>query len=87
MKDEEKTKAKLMKELKTLRKKTEESALNNVTKRKQVVRREKKHIFEMDYLYKTALDFIQIDPKDDIYRFIGKKLKEIVGDSIVLSLI
>ena len=87
MKDEEKTKAELIKELKTLRKKTEESALNNVTKKKQVVRREEQLVIEMDFLYKTALDFIQIDPKDDIYRFIGRKLKEIVGDSIVLSLI
>ena len=38
----------------------------------------------MDFLYKTALDFIQLDPKEDIYRFIGRKLKEIVGDCIVL---
>jgi PAS domain S-box-containing protein len=84
MKDENKIKAESIKELKTLRKKTEESALNNVTKRNQVVRREEQLVTEMDFLYKTALDFIQIDPKDDIYRFIGKKLKEIVGDSIVL---
>jgi len=84
MKDEDKTKAELIKELKTLRKKTEENALNNVTKRKQVVRREEQLVTEMDFLYKTALDFIQIDPKDDIYRFIGKKLKEILGDSIVI---
>jgi len=87
MKDEEKTKAELIKELKTLRKKTEESALNNVTKRNQVVKREEQLVTEIDFLYKTALDFVQIDPKDDIYRFIGRKLKEIVGDSIVLSLI
>ncbi len=33
MKDENKIKAESIKELKTLRKKTEESALNNVTKR------------------------------------------------------
>jgi PAS domain S-box-containing protein len=48
------------------------------------VRREEQLVTEMDFLYKTALDFIQIDPKDDIYRFIGKKLKEILGDSIVI---
>jgi len=38
----------------------------------------------MNFLYKTALDFVQLDPKDDVYRFIGRKLKEIIGDSIVL---
>ncbi len=84
MKDENKTKVELTKEVKTLRKEREESALNNITERRQIERREEKHAFEMDFLYKTALDFIQLDPKDDIYRFIGRKLKEIVGDSIVL---
>jgi hypothetical protein len=84
MKDESKTKAELIKKLKTLRKERGKSALNNITERKQVERREKQLVTEMDFLYKNALDFIQLDPKDDIYRFIGRKLKEIVGDSIVL---
>ena len=84
MKDENKTKVELIKELKTLQKEREKSALDNITERKQVEIREKQLITKMDFLYKTALDFIQLDPKDDIYRFIGRKLKEIVGDSIVL---
>jgi len=84
IKDEDKTKAELIKELKTLRKERGKSALNNITERKQVERRKKQPVTKMDFLYKTALDFIQLDPKDDIYRFIGRKLKEIVGDSIVL---
>jgi PAS domain S-box-containing protein len=84
MKDKGKTKVELIKELKTLRKERGKSALNNITERKQIERREGQPVTEMNFLYKTALDFIQFDPKDDIYRFIGKKLKEIVGDSIVL---
>jgi PAS domain S-box-containing protein len=56
----------------------------DITELKRSEEREKKHIAEMDFLYKTALNFVQLDPKDDIYRFIGRKLKEIVGDSIVL---
>jgi PAS domain-containing protein len=84
MKDENKTKVELIKELKTIQKERGKSALNNITERKKVERREKQLMTEMNFLYKTALDFIQFDPKDDIYRFIGKKLKEIVGDSIVL---
>ena len=84
MKDEDKTKVELIKELKTLREERGKSALENITKRKQVERREGQPVTEMDFLYKTALDFIQLDPKEDIYRFIGRKLKEIVGgDSIV----
>lgn len=84
MKDEGKTKVELTKELKTLRKERGKSALDNITERKQVERREGQPVTEMDFLYKTALDFIQLDPKEDIYRFIGRKLKKIVGDSIVL---
>ena len=84
MKDEDKTKAELIKEFKTLKKEREKSAINDVTESKQAERREKQLITEMDFLYKTALDFIQLDPKEDIYRFIGRKLKKIVGDSIVL---
>ena len=83
MKDEGKTKVELTKEMKTLREERGESALDNITERKQVERREGQPVTEMDFLYKTALDFIQLDPKEDIYRFIGRKLKEIVGDSIV----
>ena len=84
MKDEGKTKVELTKEVKTLRKEPGESALDNITERKQVERREGQPVTEMDFLYKAALDFIQLDPEEDIYRFIGRKLKEIVGDSIVL---
>ena len=83
MKDEDKTKVELIKELKTLREERGKSALDNITERKQVERREGQPVTEMDFLYKTALDFIQLDPKEDIYRFIGRKLKEIVGDCIV----
>jgi PAS domain S-box-containing protein len=56
----------------------------DITKLKRSKEREKKHIFEMDYLYKTALDFVEYGPKDDIYQFICKKLKKIVGGSIIL---
>ncbi len=83
MKDENKTKAELIKELNTLRKERGKSALNNITERKQVERREGQPVTEMDFLYKTALEFIQLDPKEDIYQFVCKKLKKIVGDSII----
>ena len=54
MKDENKTKAELIKELNTLRKERGKSALNNITERKQVERREGQPVTEMDFLYKTA---------------------------------
>ena len=83
MEDENKTKVELIKELKILRKGREKSALNDITERKQVERREGQPVTEMDFLYKTALEFIQLDPKEDIYQFVCKKLKKIVGDSII----
>jgi PAS domain-containing protein len=86
MKDENKTKVGLIKELKTLGKERGKSALNNITERKQVEIREKQLVTKMDFLYKTALDFIQLDPKDDIYRFIGrkqiKKVLKIIGKDL-----
>jgi len=84
MEGECKTKVELIKELEILRKERGKSTIDNSTERKQVERIERQPVTEMDFLYKTALDFIQIDPKEDIYRFIGRKIKEAVGSAIVL---
>jgi len=84
LKDENKTKTELIKELVAFRKEREKGTINDITEKKQAERREKQLTTEMNFLYKTAFDFIQLGPKDDIYRFIGRKLKEIVEDSIVL---
>jgi len=84
MKDNDKAKAELIKELNTLKKEREKSAVNSIIGRKQTERKEEKYINEMDFLNQTALDFVQLYPEDDVYQFIGKKLKEIVKDSIVL---
>ena len=83
MKDENKTKVESIKELNTLREEGGERALNDITEKKQAERREEQLVTEMDFLYKTSLDFIQLDPKEDIYQFVCKKLKKIVGDSII----
>ena len=84
LKDKNKTKTELIKELIAFRKEREKGTINDITEKKQAERREKQLTTEMNFLYKTAFDFIQLGPKDDIYRFIGRKLKEIVEDSIVL---
>ena len=55
MKDENKTKVELIKELKTLRKEREKSALDNITERKQVEIREKQLVTEMDFYIKPPL--------------------------------
>ena len=83
MKDENKTKKELIKELIDFRKEREKNEINDVSERKQSERREKQCISEMDFLYKGALDFAQLDSKDDVYQFICKKLKKFVGHSIV----
>ncbi|RLC38007.1 MAG: hypothetical protein DRH33_05300, partial [Candidatus Nealsonbacteria bacterium] len=70
--------------MKNLKKEREKKTINNNTERKQVERRKRQPVNEMNFLYKTTLDFIQLDPKGDIYRLIGDKLKEIIGDSIIL---
>jgi HD-GYP domain-containing protein (c-di-GMP phosphodiesterase class II) len=83
MKEENKTEAELIKEVNTLRKEQEESALNDFTERKQV--EEKEHHKNIQLLSKTAMQFVEFPVDKNLYNFIGEQLKELIGkDSYIV---
>jgi PAS domain S-box-containing protein len=53
------------------------------TKPKKMEEKEKQHIANLEFLSRTAMEFVELSPKKDIYQLIGERLKELVGDSIV----
>ena len=57
--------------------------LRDITEHKRAEEKEKQRVCDLEFLSKTAMEFIELSPEQDIYRFIGERLKELVGDSIV----
>lgn len=39
---------------------------------------------DLEFLSKTAMEFVELPSEENIYQFIGEKLKELVGDSVVV---
>ena len=79
MKDENKTKAELIKELKTLRKEREQSALNDITERK----RAEQELSKERTLFKAIIDKIPVlltryDPDTNML-YLNKEFEKIVG--------
>ena len=61
-----------------------QAILRDITDRKLAEEREKEYIHDLEFLSKTAMEFVESPSEDDIYQFIAEKLKELVGDSIVI---
>jgi len=53
-------------------------------KPKQAEDKEKQYIRELEFLSKTATEFVELSLEENIYQFIGKKLTELIGESIVI---
>jgi len=70
-KDKEKTKKKLI------------EPYNDITDYKKTEGREIEHISEMKFLADTAMDFVEFPPEKDIFKYIGEKVQEIVGNAII----
>lgn len=58
--------------------------VRNVTERKKSEEKEKKYINDLGFLSQTAMDFVRIRPDQDIFYYIGKSIKKIAGDSVVI---
>jgi len=83
MNDENKTQKQLIVELAGLRKHV--SKLETAeTGRKLTEKKEKQRLENISFLARTAMRFIEFPPDGDIYRFIGKNLMELVGESMVI---
>lgn len=55
----------------------------DITERIHGEEREKKYLESLEFLSKTAMEFVELAPEEDIYRFIGEHLKELCGGALV----
>ncbi len=56
----------------------------DITERKKGEEKEKQYASSLAFLSRTAMEFVELPSKSDIYQFIGKRLRELVGNSFVL---
>jgi PAS domain S-box-containing protein len=61
-----------------------EGVVEDITERKKREEKEKQYFRDLAFLSKTAMEFVELSPRSDIYKFIGKRLRELVDDSLVL---
>ncbi|MDY6875975.1 MAG: PAS domain S-box protein [Chloroflexota bacterium] len=61
-----------------------EGFMEDITARRRVEEKERQYIHDLARLSKSAMEFVDLPPEEDIYWFIGNCLKEIVGDAIVI---
>lgn len=71
MKDKEKTKKKLIEQD------------NDITDYKKTEVSEREYISEMKFLSDTAMDFVEFPLEKDIFKYIGEKVHEIIGDAVI----
>ncbi len=55
----------------------------DITERKQQEEKERQYASGLSFLSRTAMEFVQFPLSANIYQFIGKRLRELVGDSSV----
>ena len=61
-----------------------EGAVEDITERKKADEKEKQYVRNLAFLSRTAMEFVELPPRSDIYKFIGTRLRELVGNSLVL---
>ncbi len=54
------------------------------TERKRAEQKVTQHLAEMKFLSTTAMEFVDLQPKNDVYEVVARRLKELVGDPIVV---
>ncbi|MFC2058581.1 PAS domain S-box protein [Chloroflexota bacterium] len=77
-----KTKEQLLDELAALRQRIIELEKSE-SERKQAEEKGKQHIHNLAFLSETAVSLVELSPEEDIYKFAGEKLKELIGDCII----
>ena len=61
-----------------------EGVVEDITESKKAEEEEKQYASNLAFLSKTAMEFVELAPKSDIYKLIGKRLRELVDNSFVL---
>jgi len=58
--------------------------VRDITERKKAEEARKQYARSLAFLSRTAMEFVELPFESDIYQFIGKRLRELVGNSFVL---
>jgi len=58
--------------------------VRNITDRKRAEEKERKYGRDLDFLSKTAMDFVRMSPDRDYFEYIAEKVKSITGNSVVI---
>ena len=58
--------------------------VRDITERKKAEEARKQYARSLAFLSRTAMEFVELPFESDIYQFIGKRLRELVGNSLVL---
>jgi PAS domain S-box-containing protein len=57
--------------------------IKDITERKKAEEARKQYAQSLAFLSRTAMEFVELPFESDIYQFIGKRLRELVGNSFV----
>ncbi len=44
--------------------------------------KEQQHTQDLEFLSRTAMELVELPSEENIYQFIGEKLKELVGNAV-----
>ncbi len=58
--------------------------LRDITERKKAEEQEKQYARNLTFLSRTAMEFVELPSRSNIYQLIGKRLRELAGNSFVL---
>lgn len=82
MSDVDRTKEELISELAEMRRRIAEFEVSS-TKGKWT-KEDERYNRDLAFLSRTAIGFLELSPEEDIYEFIGRQLRELVGNSIII---
>jgi PAS domain S-box-containing protein len=60
------------------------NVLAGIIERKRMEEKETQYIKDLTLLSKAAMRFVDLSPEEDIYNYIGKQLKEVIKNSIII---
>jgi PAS domain S-box-containing protein len=60
------------------------SIVRDITERRRAEERDLQHLADTTLLRDTALGFITLDPKTDIYRYVARRLAQLAGEAYVV---
>ncbi|MGB2798993.1 MAG: PAS domain S-box protein, partial [Dehalococcoidia bacterium] len=59
-------------------------SFRDITERKRIDDEEADHISDLMSLSRTAMDLVELSTEEDIYQFIGQRLMELAGNSVII---